>query len=319
MIKTKRAVVIKYGFLGDSIVCIPFLVSLNRTHSIDLITIDWMPSSHSLNAGFIFKSMGLVEGVFVIKREIVNVLRFILRNRRRYDDCFNLLPSLGCLSDTFYLVIGRQLAKNYYTRSSHSSLPEVIDLLSLAPFSLNYKELLRNTIVNFCKNSTLDINLGLKGNLVIGVQPFSKMSSKQYDLGKFTAILYKIHVQNSVEFVFLGTKAEYLSWNCDLVEYLGNSTLEDLFLIISRIDIYFGVDTGAMHIADLMEKRIVALFSDRTRSRNWYPAVSSMVSIHRTYRPCGGCNLAECVIGNECLNFINESEVIEALNSFCHA
>jgi len=316
----KRAVIIKYGFLGDSIVCIPFLSVLKRTHTVDLITISWLPPGHSLDSKFIFKSLDLVDNVISLKKEPFYLLKLILGNYKKYHDCFNLLPSLGLISNLFYSFIGRSFARNYFHRNQDCTLPEVMDILSLASDSSSYKVSMEMFLHKICARSLLrirDRNSRITP-IVIGVQPFSKMSSKQFDLNSFNYILTKIHSQYSVRYVFLGTKFEYLNWDFKLVEFLENNTLEDLFKVISDIDIYFGVDTGAMHIADIFGKKVIALFSDRTRDRNWYPSVSSKVYIHRSFVPCGGCNLVACDRDNECLKLIDTEEVIKSIEYFCN-
>jgi ADP-heptose:LPS heptosyltransferase len=81
---------------------------------------------------------------------------------------------------------------------------------------------------------------------------------------------------------------------------------------IKRCKMFFGNDTGTMHMAAAVSVPCVAIFSSRERPGLWFPHGEG----HRVFRSqieCEGCGLVECIERqNECLKRIAVTEVLEA-------
>jgi heptosyltransferase III len=75
--------------------------------------------------------------------------------------------------------------------------------------------------------------------------------------------------------------------------------------------LYFGNDTGTMHIAAAVGTPCVAIFASIDWDGRWYPAGEG----HRTLRTsieCEGCHLQECPFNNECLRQISIDQAYSA-------
>jgi lipopolysaccharide heptosyltransferase I len=95
-----------------------------------------------------------------------------------------------------------------------------------------------------------------------------------------------------------------------------SASLREYAWLIKRADLYFGSDTGPMHIASAMGTPVVALFGPTD------PAVNSPYrQPHRVlYRalPCSPCRERRCARNLECMTSITADEAYEAIVDMLH-
>jgi ADP-heptose:LPS heptosyltransferase len=152
----------------------------------------------------------------------------------------------------------------------------------------------------------------------VGVGPGSKMPAKIWPRERFLQVLRELVISHDVWPVIFGG-----SEDVEVGEYLvrelgrgyvaaGKLDLRASGVGLRNCRLYFGNDTGTMHLAAAVKVPCVAIFSARTTPGTWYPYGVG----HRVFRervPCEGCELTVCVKeGMRCLMQIDPDAVLRA-------
>jgi hypothetical protein len=153
----------------------------------------------------------------------------------------------------------------------------------------------------------------VQGERFLVACPGSKMPAKRWPGENYRQVFQRFlsdHPEARV--VLVGSPAER-----ELCEYVaavdrarifnraGDFSLDESVAVCSRAALYFGNDTGAMHVAAAMGKPCIAIFSARDYRGKWEPYGSGHV-ILRENVSCEGCMLEECTVqGLRCLTAID--------------
>jgi hypothetical protein len=132
--------------------------------------------------------------------------------------------------------------------------------------------------------------------------PGSNMPSKIWSTERYIEVIRRaIRKYENVVFVLIGSEndvpigvaieSEVRSQN--VVNLVGKTTIQEASYLISRSELFFGNDTGPMHIASLLGKPILSIFSARDQIGKWYP-LGKKVIIKRSVVSCQGCMLVRC-------------------------
>jgi len=93
---------------------------------------------------------------------------------------------------------------------------------------------------------------------------------------------------------------------------VGRTTLSELISLISRYDLYIGVDTGPLHIAAALGIKTVALFPTKfVKPAEWGPYQTKHQIIHKAASCSKSCRPQSCSFDN-CLRDISAKDVILA-------
>ena len=152
----------------------------------------------------------------------------------------------------------------------------------------------------------------------IGIGPGSKMPAKRWPEERFREVVSELVRQCDVWPVVFGG-AEDSSMGRRLLgawdrgyNASGVLSLRGASAALKRCRLYLGNDTGTMHLAAAAGVPAVAIFSSREWPGMWFPYGVEQ-KVLRSQIECEGCGLIECVgRGNECLNRISVSGVLEA-------
>ena len=90
----------------------------------------------------------------------------------------------------------------------------------------------------------------------------------------------------------------------------GVLNLDEVFALISQMDIIFGVDSGFCHVGAAFNKKVVTLFGP-TSVDQWKPINGSIVSVNKICSPCE--QPKKCKNNFECMNEITVEHVVSAL------
>lgn len=153
----------------------------------------------------------------------------------------------------------------------------------------------------------------------IAVAPWSNMSAKEWPVERFTEVLFALRERHKGLTPILiggpGDRArsthfvESLGFGIPLTENLDPRLVLEM---LSRCDIYLGIDTGPMHLAAAAGLPCVAIFSARDHAGRWEPYRVPR-SVLRFATPCQGCMLRECVTHQKaCVTNIQPSAVVQA-------
>jgi len=98
----------------------------------------------------------------------------------------------------------------------------------------------------------------------------------------------------------------------------GKLTPRESGAAMARAKIFVGHDSGPMHLAAAVGIPCVAVFSGKSRPRQWWPlGARHRVVYHQV--DCWGCNLETCIVqGKKCIVTISVEEVMRAVEESMH-
>lgn len=164
-------------------------------------------------------------------------------------------------------------------------------------------------------------NKNLAGKPLIAMGIKSAMSSKDWPLERFEELGRKLLTENNASLIIVGGPAErdaaaklISAWS-EGHNACGEFAPLDSGALLSRCQLFIGVDTGTTHLARAAGTPVVSIFSDRAPQDDWRP-FGEEVRVVQIHQPCGGCMAIDCpVAGHPCLNQITVPMVLEAVRS----
>ncbi len=144
---------------------------------------------------------------------------------------------------------------------------------------------------------------------------------RDWGIENFLSLIQKIkgYKDGSIEVFLIGSSQEerekgaYLRNECDACDFTGQLSIPEILYLISNSTVYFGVDSGPLHLASLTQTPIVALYGPNI------PAVSGPwrkdnVTIIQSGLSCRPCSQRGCKYDTiRCMKEIKTDEVYEAI------
>ncbi len=160
-------------------------------------------------------------------------------------------------------------------------------------------------------------NLNRKRQVVIHAG--AGYASKRWPAERFIQVARGIGRKKGIP-VFIGSAEERKlidpHWNLLDVEYrdlMGKTSFEGLMKVIGEGDLFLGNDSGPAHLAALLGRKLVVVFSGTNRWRQWAPWSEHLRMIHRPV-PCSPCEETICPLKRQhCLEDISAEEVLHAV------
>ena len=177
-----------------------------------------------------------------------------------------------------------------------------------------------------------DKNIKLPGELVnitgekstkwIGIAPFAKHETKMYPLACMEKVIEYFSSNNIKIFLFGGGKHETDILNrlqdkySNTISLAGKVSFENELRIMSHLDCVLTMDSGNMHLANLVNVPVVSVWG-ATHPYTGFLSKGNLqneqVQLQLDCRPCSVFGNKSCYKGtNECLN-INSQVIIEAI------
>jgi ADP-heptose:LPS heptosyltransferase len=152
----------------------------------------------------------------------------------------------------------------------------------------------------------------------IGLHASARDLTRRWSLDRFTETVRRLQTQYAGTVVILGEERDRDAAGSAMekngIEYLnlaGQTSLDGLISVISRLSILITNDTGPAHIAYAVGTPAVVIFGAGDPSRNG-PLLSGPFEILAHPVPCRPCEYIECPIGTICLENIQVEEVVNA-------
>jgi heptosyltransferase-2 len=165
----------------------------------------------------------------------------------------------------------------------------------------------------------------IKHQTFIGLCPGAEYGpAKRWLPDRFAEVAHAISTDYRVKWILFGTKAEgelgkqiASSLGDYCINRIGQTTIEQLMDELRQCDVILTNDTGTMHLANLLNVPVVAIFGS-TDPHLTGPLGDQQVVL-RHHVECSPCFLRQCPIDFRCMKVITTDEVVTAIISLLRA
>jgi asparagine synthase (glutamine-hydrolysing) len=157
---------------------------------------------------------------------------------------------------------------------------------------------------------------------LLAIGPGSKMPAKRWPKERYAELGKRLmkHFPDSVLLILGGKEDKKLGdelcseWGKHSYNLAGKLSIYGSAAVLGKCAAYVGNDTGTMHLAAMVGKPCVAIFSSRDYPGKWEPyGANHAILRHET--KCAGCMLEVCTENNKCLAMISISDVYSGIES----
>lgn len=153
-------------------------------------------------------------------------------------------------------------------------------------------------------------------NKYIVVAPASRHFTKTYPKEKFVSWINEFTVSNNIKVILVGDEMEnekkickYIESNCrNVINMCGGLTIGQLAAVIYNSEYVICNDSGILHLAETIGKRVTAIFGSTVKEFGFFPQLkeSSVVEIAGLKcRPCSHLGREKCpLVHFKCMNEI---------------
>lgn len=323
--------------MGDHTVALPAIHRYISIHSDRVFGVITRCEAESLQAVRDLYRMIGIENVYsyrnwvelaillrqLISNQSLKKLKYLVTQRkfanRVRDYCFFKLMTLGSeVSVVIPLFKNTQDKESVYTNCSNAVFFGETDM----PVSINSFPETRLSFSPKTKEQYRRLISEEGGNRLIVCCPGSNMPAKIWPTDRYAEVICNIlKTYPNIRVVLIGSKSdipvgsaiEAMVNGARLINLVGKTTIEDVAFIISLSHFYLGNDTGPMHIAAVLGKPILAIFSARDQIGKWYPPGANNI-IKRQSVPCENCMLTHCnQADHPCMKLTSADSVISDL------
>ncbi|MDQ8199780.1 glycosyltransferase family 9 protein [Pelagicoccus enzymogenes] len=338
--KKDKVIILRSGLLGDTVVAIPALAAIRAKHPKARIEYIYEHSKLAkfIKAPHVIKPFGIVDHFSSFKGQ-ANCLETILSRLWLFIRLFLLRPNAVYILESppsrSKVRFAKAVCKNhavYYENALANPplLKQKIHKSLLDITKSNESDSLLRSLSNRIPPSK-KIKIWIKENglspnrpLLI-VAPGTNMQAKDWGQDNYIKTLNLVHRTIQCNVLLIGGPhdreiCQRIAVSTEnSLNAAGHFDIGETFALLKEGTIFFGNDSGPMHMAALMNITCVAVFSARDVPQKWEP----MGENHQIFRydpPCSGCMLKTCnTIGHPCLTSISPDEVSRSLVNLLHS
>ena len=309
-IKNDKLLVVQLWGIGETILTLPAIECLRKKFPKAEIHI----LATSRNRDIFFNNKN-INNVIIIKLNPLSILKFILKNMKKYDLVIDMEEYLN-ISAIIAFFIGQRVigyshgarAKLYTNKIKYNdkqhAVQTFLDLIRILNIEYDTKVLPK---LNFSKNDKkiVDIflrNNGVKNNdVVICVAPGAAESAKSrmWPYDRYAEICDEVIANYNAKIIFVGVLNEIelidnIQKNMEnkdkTINAAGKITLNQLFYLPSKPKLFIGNDAGPMHIAAAQGIKTLGLFGPNLPIR-FGPYGKGNVGLYKGYN----CEFSPCI------------------------
>lgn len=339
----KKILVIRYRFIGDTLLTVPFLRNLRYAYPDAQIDMLVAPMS-----GDIIKACPYVNNFIYFdttrkhryehaggkKKTFWSYIKLL--KKEKYDKAYILKRSLSSAFLAFAAGIKERIGFNTEGRGifltkkvpykNHQHEVECfLDILRTDNIKIK-DDYLENWIT---KEEQEKIENILKNNNIenmkkVLVHATSGNHKKEWSKENFARIIEYLSNEKHAQVIYLGTKNDGLTYqnieklvNKKLtikpLNFCGNLTLRESLALTKKCDLIVGCDSGNLHIAASVNTKVIGIYGpmDTTRWRPW----NENSKVLTANIPCRPCSLKKkCKENYKCLTNISPKTVISAID-----
>ncbi len=335
----KKILVMRYRFIGDTVLTVPFLRNLREAYPAARIDLMLEPFSGQVIEGcpyvdrvipFEFKTIhtysaaakrGKLAGYF-------HYLRLI--RSERYDAAFVLKRSLssallvrlaGVPRRIGFATEGRGilLTDRVAYRQDQHEVENFLDCLRVldVPVGSTALELWPDSEGDK-KASALMAQAGWKdGDFKVIIHAAASLPAKQWPLDRFAAVMTALRDRCQARFIYTGSTGDAALYRgieklgpFNGLNLCGVTNVRENLSVYKKADLFFGVDSGPMHMAAAVGVPVAALFGP-TDERKWGPWGEGHTVITKRLS-CYPCKPHKCA-DNKCMKLISVEDALDAL------
>jgi heptosyltransferase-2 len=338
-LKAGKILVMRYRFIGDTVLTVPFLRNLRLAYPEARIDLMLEPFSGQVLAGcpyvdriipFEFRTIHKYSASSQ-RGKLAGYLHYwnLLRDEG-YDAAFALKRSLssalliraaGIPRRIGFATEGRTflLTDPVPYRQDRHEVENFLDCLRVLDIQVHSSALeLWPSAENDAKADELFSAAGWgRDDLKIIIHAAASLPAKQWPLDRFAAVMKVLKELHGAHFIYTGAPADTILYReieqrgpFHGMNLCGTMGLHANLSIYRAAHLFFGVDSGPMHMAAAVGVPVVALFGP-TDERKWGPWGDGHTVITRRVS-CYPCKPHKCP-DNECMKKISVEEALEAV------
>jgi heptosyltransferase II len=338
-LEAKKILVMRYRFIGDTVLTVPFLRNLRAAYPAAQIDLMLEPFSGQV-----------IEGCPYIDRIIPFELKTIhkystssergkwgaylhyrnLIRKERYDAVFVLKRSISSALLVWAACVPRRIGfategRQFFLtdpvpyRHDQHEVENFLDCLRAVAVPIGSTHLeLWNTPDQEKKAWELFAQAGWKdGDLKVVIHAAASLAAKQWPLERFATVMRSLRDKYGAKFVYTGATGDSSLYQeierqgpFNGLNLCGITTVRENIAVYRACGLFFGVDSGPMHMAAAAGVPVVALFGP-TDERKWGPWGSGHVIVSK-YLACHPCKPHKCS-DHQCMEQISTAEALEAV------
>ena len=163
-------------------------------------------------------------------------------------------------------------------------------------------------------------NLGITSDFIVLV-PGAAWPQKQWQVDKYNHTINKIIDKTDKKIIMLGSKDDIICKlisriNTKVIDYSGKTNLREAMAIISNSQTVFGSDTGLLHIAESLGKKISMILGPTSKETGGGVSNKGSINIESDIwcRPCSQSGQSECFRSSQfCMDGIPTSKVVKSV------
>ncbi len=329
----------RYRFIGDTVLTVPFLRNLRQAYPAAHIDLMLEPFSGSVIEGcpyvdrvipFEFKTIHTYSGASKRGRLAGYFHYWRLIKNAGYDAVFVLKRSLSSALLAWAAGVPRRIGFTTegrgllltdpvpYRRDQHE-VENFLDCLRALEIPVRSTSLeLWPSEEDEKKVHVFFRDAGWKdGDLKIVIHAAASLPAKQWPLERFAAVMKTVKDKYDARFIYTGAPGDSALYRTiesygpfGGLNLCGMTDLRQNLSMYRAADMFFGVDSGPMHMAAAVGVPVVALFGP-TDERKWGPWGGSHIVVTRCFS-CRPCKPHKCG-NNECMKQISVEEALQAV------
>jgi heptosyltransferase II len=340
----KKILVMRYRFIGDTVLTVPFLRSLREAFPAAQIDLMLEPFSGQVIEGcpyvdrvipFEFKTIHTYSAA-AERGKVAGYLHYwrLIRNEH-YDAAFVLKRSLSSALLVWLAGVPRRigfategrsvlLTDRVTYRHDQHEVENFLDCLRVLDVPINSKTLeLWPNPENDKKVAAIMAQTGWKdSDLKVIIHAAASLPAKQWPLDRFAAVMAVLRDKHHARFVYTGSAGDAELYRgieklgpFNGLDLCGVTNVRENLSVYKSADLFFGVDSGPMHMAAAVGVPVVALFGP-TDERKWGPWGEGHTVITKRLS-CYPCKPHKCA-DNECMKQISVEDALGAVERHLH-
>lgn len=340
---TKKILVVRYRFIGDTLLTIPFLRNLRASYPDAQIDMLVAPKSGEVieNCPYVDNFIYFdttrkhkYENIDESKKTFFSYVKLL--KSKKYDKAYVLKRSLSSAILVFLAGIRERIGfdtekrgflltkKVKYDKNKHES-DCFLDVLKADNIEVKDSHM-ENWIPEFSsmKISSLFELYGITAKPKVIVHATATNEGKLWPIENFAKVVEYLSNEKAAQVIYVGTdfdKETYVKMEGLIEKELkvkpinlcGELTLQESLALIAQVDLLIGNDSGNLHMASSVNTKVIGIYGPMPFEK-WYALGEGNILL-RSNLDCMPCGLKRpCKKDRACIKNITVGTVIESLN-----